>query len=134
MTPWIVCGTSTQGNPDREYPDHFQPVNTKYSRPGVLQLPIGNTMPRIANAGPVVDAWYDTESDGSGTSTWDVCRRCLKQIEKKGLTAFADKLEPYNGDPMGTEIEDVECHPDYTEDCGQYECDCCGKVLTLRDD
>ena len=83
-------------------------------------------MPRIYNSGPAggdVDQWY--EKTGEGTSSWDVCKSCARELEgalisdlrsnkdnyeliqhgeKKGFPdMFKFKFEPYGSGPDKTD-------------------------------
>ncbi len=85
-------------------------------------------MTRVQNAGPAVDEWYDTIAivEGCGSSTHDVCKGCLDDVE-----FYPTLLEPFQSkEPLG-EWEVEEMHPPYEED--SYRCAVCRKVLTEED-
>ena len=115
-------------------------------------------MPRIYNSGPAggdVDQWY--EKTGEGTSSWDVCKSCARELEgalisdlrsdednyeliqrgeKKGFPDLSKfKFEPYGGYGSGDEPDgelDGGCeHPPYSDE--EYDCNCCGKRLRDSD-
>jgi len=84
-------------------------------------------MPSVANCGEAVDVWYETESKGqAGSSIYDVCNRCLPDVEEDPAL-----LKPFNGDPLGEWIEG-EDHPPYEDE--DYRCAVCNKLLTMEDD
>ena len=88
-------------------------------------------MPRVANGGKAVDNWHANESDGSGSSTFDLCLACAEDVET-ALQVF----EPYNGDPKGDELDEGCPHPCYEEahQAGDdYRCEVCDKVLREAD-
>lgn len=93
-------------------------------------------MPRVANNGEAVRQWYRTESDGSGTSTFDICNCCLIDFKAgNNMVEISRKLEPYNGDPEGDELEEGCHHPCYEESHErgeEYRCEVCD--VTLRED
>ena len=103
-------------------------------------------MPRIDNeGGEAVAQWYDRV--GEGTSTWDVCRSCYRDLDGKPLAELRDdpllffdrnrrgefefRFEPYgpDGEPDGILGGGVE-HPPYSDE--DYTCRCCDKRLTDR--
>jgi len=90
-------------------------------------------MPRVANDGEAVDEWYrlEGERDGSGSSTFDLCRTCNQDPEH----AFT-VLEPYNGDPKGDELPEVgvaPCYEDHYQMGEPISCDVCGSTLRRWD-
>ena len=87
-------------------------------------------MPRVENCGENVSQWC--EETGEGSSTLDLCNFCARQL-KHDPHVFGDNLQPYNGDPVGTDgwFAGVE-HPSYSGE--GYGCDVCGETLSGRDD
>ena len=88
-------------------------------------------MPRVANDGEAVEEWYRNETDGSGSSTHDICAECAEDLER-ALTV----LEPYNGDPKGDELREGCHHPCYEEmhERGEdYRCEVCNEILREAD-
>jgi len=80
-------------------------------------------MPRFSNEGPAVNEWYEANGGREGSSTHDVCRRCIDRV---------DELEPYGHEEPKGDWLDTECHPDYGDD--EYRCAVCGCVLDERRD
>lgn len=90
-------------------------------------------MPRVCWDGKEVDDWMENESDGSGTSTFDICEDCFDNCDTE---EFAEKLQPYNGDPQSEEIIDagipeaISMIEDRVHEGSPYECEVCGIKLT----
>lgn len=84
---------------------------------------------RVYNSGPNVDQW-----DGDGSSIFDVCINCAEEMkdDPEG-THQHPRLQPFNGDPVGTEWEfdETDNHPPYDE--VGYKCDMCRVPLTDED-
>ena len=81
-------------------------------------------MPRLENTGPIVNDWYEKIAERCGTSTWDVCKSCARQLDGEPIVNlrydedcyelirhgprkdFPDlslfKFEPYGGGPNMT--------------------------------
>jgi hypothetical protein len=85
-------------------------------------------MPRVENCGANVETWC--ESTGNGSSTHDVCKACARLLERNPHSL---RLQPYNGDPVGTDgwVGEID-HPEYAGE--DYSCEGCGRKLTSRDD
>lgn len=92
-------------------------------------------MPRVANSGPEVDAWYENHNGClGGSSIADVCTGCGMALHLDGHD-HGGKLQPYNtGEPVGSYGWVEECsddHPDY--DGNDYVCAICDLPLTDED-
>ena len=90
-------------------------------------------MPRVANTGAAVADWFEYigEPNGMGTSTFDICNSCNADPDH-ALTV----LEPYAGDPKGTELEEVGFAPCFEQRFEENEpatCEVCEAVLRAGD-
>jgi len=83
-------------------------------------------MPRLENAGVVVDRFY--QKTGSGTSTFDLCLDCANKYKGSALVSLP--LAPYHKNEPAGILEGEVDHPNY-DDC-DYKCDLCGKLLTNK--
>ena len=84
-------------------------------------------MPRYANSGEAVNAWYEQWNQGS--STFDLCRPCGKRHDEQPLPKA---LEPYQAhEPRGALWEmESPLWEDY--DFEGYRCNLCDVTLTPR--
>lgn len=86
-------------------------------------------MPRYENSGPAVLTWYNDGKSGSGSSTFDLCRKCGKKHDGKPLPA---NMDPYHiGEPKGILSEsDSPLVDEY--DFDGYVCDTCGVAISPK--
>lgn len=85
-------------------------------------------MPRIEFEHPAITKWYETEANGNGTSTFDLCTKCFEEDMTAKELNLTDK--GYNGDPIPADAIaiDNESAP-YIEEQDDYQCTCCGRKL-----
>ena len=86
-------------------------------------------MPRLENCGVHVDAYCRKTNEGS--SIWDVCKECASTVQYDQPPGESG-LFPWNGDPMGDHVGEMENWNLYTED--EYSCEICGKRLGEDDE
>ena len=94
---------------------------------------------RYENCGDAVSKWYETV--GEGTSTFDICDKCIVERGDELLTKGIGRVKPYNnnGEPVGDELGAGVERPPYTDGCmpeqhyGWTKCDACNVILVDRE-
>lgn len=86
-------------------------------------------MPRYENGGLNVNKWYETDENGSGTSTFDLCAECGETHDGKMLAHVG--ISAYNvGEPDGILMGPVDTPLVDDYDLDGYTCEVCGIKLT----
>jgi hypothetical protein len=93
---------------------------------------------RYDNCGNAVDKWYETV--GEGTSTFDICDKCIVERGDELLTKGIGRVKPYGeNEPVGDELGSGVARPPYTNGCmpamdSWYKCAVCNVILVDRED
>ena len=93
---------------------------------------------RYGNCGNAVDKWYETV--GEGTSTFDICDKCIVERGDELLTKGIGRVKPYGeNEPVGDELGAGVARPPYTNGCmpamdSWYKCAVCNVILVDRED
>ena len=102
---------------------------------------------RYENCGDAVMDWYENTGGGEGTSTFDICDKCIGDRGNELLTKGIRNVIPYGSDePVGEALISGVVRPPYTDrgDCGNvfpamidmgwYRCASCDVILVDRED
>ena len=93
---------------------------------------------RYDNCGNAVDKWHETV--GEGTSTFDICDKCIVERGDELLTKGIGRVKPYGeNEPVGDELGAGVARPPYTNGCmpamdSWYKCAVCNVILVDRED
>jgi len=100
---------------------------------------------RYENWGDAVESWYEEINGMEGSSTFDICDKCIGDRGNELLTKGIGGVKPYGrNEPVGDYLEGGVERPPYTEmgHCGYvfpamsdwYKCAACNVILVDKED